>query len=784
MKNQKQSLGYWIARRIKTAPAQSMVEFALALPVLLLATFGVIEFGRLMQAWLALENGARFGVRYAVTGEYNPKFCPAAYDALSAGLGLTGNNGRDDCKVEPTGANPTEAERKAARDATQDLEDWARLPSIRETAINGAAGIAYNKDVAGEDDYLAYLTDASATFSSANMGDPSEAGFVMVSICSSRDKSGTRFYTIPSSSSHKYYFSTFTDDNHMYFPSICALGNPPPVSFTDDAGGPGDTVQVSMTYRHNMITPLISEWWPSLRLNTSRKGIVEKFRTSRITGLSDTESEMGYQTETNTPTKTLTPTNTNTFTLTPTNTNTFTNTPTETFTLTPSKTNTLPPCELTGTGIRYEFANWPVPGTLPGSPLTLAPVLFGTVDTVNIYWGSASPGTGVNADYFSAKYTGFIYPLDTGDYTFRVRSNDGHVLKVNGTKLLDKWTGTSNQDFTSATVALTRCTKYPISLEIVDQTGNARAELYWKPPSGTEVIIPKKNLFPSTDPISTATITPTPTATATNTFTPTRTPTLVPCVDVGNGLRGEYFNNTSSSNPFPGNPVMVRIDPTVNFDWGSVSPNNAVIGNDYYTVRWIGEVMPLASEEYTFYTETDDGVRLYVNGTRIINGWSYSSNRRTGKITLNRCQRYTIQMELYEATGNAFARLGWTSAHQSEQIIPQVNLFGTLSGAPVVATLTPIPTNTVPPTNTPVTPSNTPVTPSNTPVTPTTKVPTTEVPPTATTKAPASLTPVPSTPTTAVPTPPSSTPITPTTPTRTPTPTPRPTTVCGGAEGC
>src|SRR5512133_3579639 len=129
MRAKNRSLGNWIVRRFKEAPAQSMVEFAMALPVLLLATFGVIEFGRLMQAWLALENGARFGVRYAVTGEYNTKYCPYAYEAVKTDLGLSADNGKDDCKVEPP-INPTEAQRKDARDATQALEDWARLPSI------------------------------------------------------------------------------------------------------------------------------------------------------------------------------------------------------------------------------------------------------------------------------------------------------------------------------------------------------------------------------------------------------------------------------------------------------------------------------------------------------------------------------------------------------------------------------------------------------------------------------------------------------------------------------
>ena len=74
-----------------------MVEFAMALPVLLLVAFGVVEFGRLLQAWLALENGARFAVRYAVTGEFNVAYC----DEAGTALGLTTEDGDADCKVEP-----------------------------------------------------------------------------------------------------------------------------------------------------------------------------------------------------------------------------------------------------------------------------------------------------------------------------------------------------------------------------------------------------------------------------------------------------------------------------------------------------------------------------------------------------------------------------------------------------------------------------------------------------------------------------------------------------------
>lgn len=63
---------HWVQGRIR---GQSLVEFALILPVLLLSLFVIIELARVLHAWMAIENGARSGVRYAVTGEYDPTNC-------------------------------------------------------------------------------------------------------------------------------------------------------------------------------------------------------------------------------------------------------------------------------------------------------------------------------------------------------------------------------------------------------------------------------------------------------------------------------------------------------------------------------------------------------------------------------------------------------------------------------------------------------------------------------------------------------------------------------------
>jgi hypothetical protein len=56
--------------RRKPQKGQTLAEFALTLPILLLLLFGIIEFGRIFQAWVTLQNAARAGARYASTGQY------------------------------------------------------------------------------------------------------------------------------------------------------------------------------------------------------------------------------------------------------------------------------------------------------------------------------------------------------------------------------------------------------------------------------------------------------------------------------------------------------------------------------------------------------------------------------------------------------------------------------------------------------------------------------------------------------------------------------------------
>ncbi|MEK7328865.1 MAG: TadE family protein, partial [Chloroflexota bacterium] len=52
-----------------------MVEFALSLPILLLLVMGIVEFARMLHAFLAVENAARFALRYATSGGWDTTYC-------------------------------------------------------------------------------------------------------------------------------------------------------------------------------------------------------------------------------------------------------------------------------------------------------------------------------------------------------------------------------------------------------------------------------------------------------------------------------------------------------------------------------------------------------------------------------------------------------------------------------------------------------------------------------------------------------------------------------------
>lgn len=138
----------------------------------------------------------------------------------------------------------------------------------------------------------------------------------------------------------------------------------------------------------------------------------------------------------------------------------------------------------------------------------------------------------------------------------------------------------------------------------------------------------------------------------------------------GTGLYGEYYNNLN----FTGARVT-RVDPAVNFAWNTGSPAPG-IGADSFSVRWTGAVEAVVTDEHTFITLSDDGVRLWVNGRLLIDNWTtHTSTRNTGTITLQQGERYDIRLEFFENAGAATITLSWSAPGVAEQIIPTARLY-------------------------------------------------------------------------------------------------------------
>ncbi len=118
--------------------------------------------------------------------------------------------------------------------------------------------------------------------------------------------------------------------------------------------------------------------------------------------------------------------------------------------------------------------------------------------------------------------------------------------------------------------------------------------------------------------------------------------------------KGQYFNNQSLS----GSPVLVRNDTSINFNWGLGSPDPSVSA-DHFSVRWTRN-QNFAAGTYQFTVTTDDGMRLWVGNTLLIDSWYDQSATHTATITLAG-GTYALKVEYYEDSGAAVAQVSWTS---------------------------------------------------------------------------------------------------------------------------
>ena len=134
----------------------------------------------------------------------------------------------------------------------------------------------------------------------------------------------------------------------------------------------------------------------------------------------------------------------------------------------------------------------------------------------------------------------------------------------------------------------------------------------------------------------------------------------------GTGLRGEYFAREAGK----GEPLLVRLDPTVDFDasleWPETQANKRPA-----SARWTGWIKPPISGEYRFHLD-QPYARLLVS-RQLVAGEGAAAD---AAIALAAGRYYPIALDarrLRDMSGRL--RLEWTAPHGARYLVPRALLF-------------------------------------------------------------------------------------------------------------
>ncbi len=229
--------------------------------------------------------------------------------------------------------------------------------------------------------------------------------------------------------------------------------------------------------------------------------------------------------------------------------------------------------------------------------------------SVDYHWGTGDPGlAGIGADNFSARWTR-AQEFAAGTLALTAAADDGIRLYLDGQPVIDQW---HDQGLTTYTASVpVSAGSHTIRADFYEHGGDASAGVGFA-------------------------------------FTP-----AAPCNTIQ--WSAQYFPNATLA----GAPTPARCETGLHHDFGTGGPDVAGIGSDGFSARWT-RVDHFAAGPITITALADDGLRVYVDGTRVIDGWNdQGPTAFTATPTLT-AGAHTIVAEYYEGTGGAQIRVDYT----------------------------------------------------------------------------------------------------------------------------
>ena len=229
---------------------------------------------------------------------------------------------------------------------------------------------------------------------------------------------------------------------------------------------------------------------------------------------------------------------------------------------------------------------------------------------IDFDWGDGSPDPRISADYFSVRWTRSLW-LGTGTWRFTTTTDDGVRLWVDNIVVVNQWHDQPAATY-MADVPL-KAGYHSIIVEYFDLNGAALARLsyqLWRDSCEN----------------------------------------CLPAIQAGPWL-GQYYDNML----LEGDPSVTRDDAAIDFDWDQGAPDPR-ISQDWFSARWTRNLW-LNTGTWRFTTTTDDGVRLWVDNTLLVDEWHEQPAMTYSADVLLGAGYHAIRMEYFDSLGYAVARL-------------------------------------------------------------------------------------------------------------------------------
>ena len=262
-----------------------------------------------------------------------------------------------------------------------------------------------------------------------------------------------------------------------------------------------------------------------------------------------------------------------------------------------------------------EYWNDPTPANPPAVPAG-TPDLVRSDSSVLFEWFGSSPAPTITPDHFIARWTR-TDTLSEGLYRFSGTADDGIRVLVDDVPVVDMWQPQHANFSVDTNIA---AGAHTIRVEYFESGGDATAVVDY---------VRVGDIAPDTV-----------------------------------GFAGEYFGNRDLA----GSALLTRHDDAIDYDWGIGSPDPAIPA-DNFSARWT-QTTDFADGNYLFTVTADDGVRLYIDGHRLIDKWIPQSPTTYTTAVALPAGEHTVVMEYYEAGGGAVARLNYQQTSDPAPPLP------------------------------------------------------------------------------------------------------------------